>query len=464
MLLLLESMWIILLAEQDEKIKKMQEIYFYAKDCYQEGMYEKAIKEFEEILSLSPDHRESLRMIAECKEKIGLTENLINKALDKYRDGSLSEALEKLEDAHTMDRKNFEVKSLMGKILTELGMEYSFVGEHEKARNYLERAKVLAPWDKTIQDLIDMNKSIAQESAETYVEEGGKSEEVKNIEEVKEIEEGKKFEEMFAAFEKYQEQQNKILKKYTEKQARLQGLLESSEKEKEKLYALLQERNTAVNNVIKKAEKLNLFFKRNLLWFAGLAVLAAILSGVILVRKLKVKKDNYLAQSKLQKEMLESFDKLSGESQKRLSEYEKKNKRLEIIEAELVGDRQFENQVALRMLSTFFEDAEYRIRLRAVKLLHRIDSHRAVQILWKIIKQETGEIRVASCSLLGEMSSDVSVKLLLKLADVRNDELKKAVLASLVRILNSEGTAVELKKKIRYKLDEISSGGDWIVT
>ena len=40
------------------------------------------------------------------------------------------DALDKLDRAHIKDPQNFEIRNLRFKILTELGMEYSFVGKY----------------------------------------------------------------------------------------------------------------------------------------------------------------------------------------------------------------------------------------------------------------------------------------------------------------------------------------------
>ena len=65
--------------------------------------------------------------------------------------------------------------------------------------------------------------------------------------------------------------------------------------------------------------------------------------------------------------------------------------------------------------------------------------------------------------MLGEICSDASVDLLLKLTEITNEEIKKAVLTALVRISNSDSTKSELKAKIRDKLSKIAEKGEWIV-
>ena len=236
-------------------------------------------------------------------------------------------------------------------------------------------------------------------------------------------------------FERYQRKQEKLMADHAETQARIQKMLEESEKEKQKLYNLLEERKV--------------FFRKNFVIIGSLIILITGGLFFIIVRLKKVRQ-----VSEETKEESRQEAEVKSEEGEGLSEYERKIKKLEIIETELVGKNPYEKQVALSMLEQFLKDDDYRIKLRVIEIMHEINSETSVNILERIIKQENTEYKIAACKLLGELKSSHSIELLVKLMDTDDDEIKGIVISSATRVLNNKVADDELMAKIKSKLDE----------
>ena len=58
------------LSEEERKLRFMKECYGLGTSYFQRGDYEKAIKEFEKILAIDPNHAQSKRMLERCRDAI----------------------------------------------------------------------------------------------------------------------------------------------------------------------------------------------------------------------------------------------------------------------------------------------------------------------------------------------------------------------------------------------------------
>jgi len=156
----------------DENLKAMQEIYFYAKKFYIEGKYAKAIKELNAILSLSPGHKESLRMSAKCNYMKSLTEKLYNEAIKMYGSGLLLGTIEKLKLAYEKDPRNYQIKVLLIKSFVELGIQYSNENNNVKANENFKMAKDLTDEngyaDVWMQNLNNMKRNWIKKGQEYF--------------------------------------------------------------------------------------------------------------------------------------------------------------------------------------------------------------------------------------------------------------------------------------------------------
>ncbi len=59
---------------EEEKTEEMKRYYYRGMDYYERGEYEAAIAEFERVLRLNPDHRQSLRLIERAKKRMEISE------------------------------------------------------------------------------------------------------------------------------------------------------------------------------------------------------------------------------------------------------------------------------------------------------------------------------------------------------------------------------------------------------
>ncbi|MFH1416440.1 MAG: HEAT repeat domain-containing protein [Elusimicrobiota bacterium] len=403
-------------SEADEKKDEIHTTRFYAKDYLKKGDYEAAVRACLKILAVEPTHSESLHMVEVCRKKINLTKDLIDEAIVEYEQGRLTAASGKLELAYKKDPSNFRIKSLKMKIFVGLGMEYSSIGQHAKALTYLKKAQFLFPEDRKISDMVNMTGSLA---GEQQVSSGGVSDEAGQHEKA-----GKVLE----FFEDYQKKSDIMIEEY--RQAHLQ------------MREFLQNTRTADLN------------SRNSIFNKGNVAVAAL--PIALIAMLLVVFRNR-APGK------DGSDAVPGSNGKIVQEHEKKLKKLDIIESELATDNTKENQVALNILSQFYADADFRVRLRAIEVLHKIDPGNAVEMLDKIIQNEIGQIRIAACGLLGEINSEDSIELLIKYTDAEDNEVKKAVLASLAKILKSKSTSKSSINRIESILENIYKDEEWII-
>jgi tetratricopeptide (TPR) repeat protein len=424
-ILLLLLLCVSTIAVADSMARKNQEEilldYVSAESLYLEGRYEQSITALNEILKASPDYSRAKELIVEVEKKIDLTEGIINQGLDKYNKGNLLGALKHFETAHDKDTSNYKLRSLITKVLTELGMEYSFVGQHEKSLVYLNRAKELSIDDKEIEDLIKINKAISEAD-------------INENNSVSESMDTEKMEEMLVAFEEYQSKQDKILNEYQEAQSRMQDMLHSSTRERDRLYSLLlKERKTQEENISKQESRITF---KNILWLSLVSV--ALLSFVFIVVGIFIgTNSDKKVRNIFHDRFIKSLNKIPDKESFDLAEYEKKIKKLDIIEKELAGGNPFENEIALNILDQFLHDADFRIRLRVVKVLHEIDAQTAVDILGNIITGDAGEHRKAACKLLGDFESLQSIDLLLKYTAAQDESIREDSISALNKIVES---------------------------
>ncbi|HLD30431.1 MAG TPA: tetratricopeptide repeat protein, partial [bacterium] len=87
-------------------------------------------------------------------------------AVRHYEQGKLSEALAVLDDISGKETRREEVKNLLIKILTELGMELSFQERYEEAFSYFEKALALDPGDSFLKEIHATTQGLLRESRE----------------------------------------------------------------------------------------------------------------------------------------------------------------------------------------------------------------------------------------------------------------------------------------------------------
>jgi len=439
--------------------EKKQEIYFYAVKYFNEGKYEKSIEEFKKILEISPGHQESIRMIQKNRQRIELTRKMLDDALKKYNEGALREALLLLENAYRKDSGNFKIRSLLSKVLTELGIEYSLTGDHKNACIYFKKALKFSPEDKEIIELISISKSMIGQGIEDedYREENTDQEEKAE----QEKKENEKLEEMMAVFEKYQKSQNKLMQNYFKVQEEFKKMMERSEKEKLRLYSMLKAQEEEVKNLLQSREKqTNIIYeniKKSIFIAGGALLFVFIFIGTALLIK---GKSNGYSKGDL-KELLASVEKIPKEE---ISDFDKKIKKLQIIESEFSEGSPEENQMGLKLLNSFLNDEDLRIQLQAVKILHKINSKQAVKIIVNLLKKNKAEARYEVCKALGSLVSRESIDTLIKLSSVKDEKIKKISVSALAELANRKNVPEKIKKTIKVRLAKIGGKDKWIVS
>jgi hypothetical protein len=321
-------------------------------------------------------------------------------------------------------------------------MEYSFVGKNDQALEFLGRAQKLSPDNEKVNELIRITESMAYEEQE----------------DVSVSIQSEKMEKMMAVFEEYQKKQNDLLLRYDEAQQKIREIVETSEREKEKLYGLLKEKEEEVASVIKQQDmerkKVLAFITRTLLVAAGAV---ALIISFFALRQYNQNRSQRLFQSRI----AESFRELTDTAGADLSDHEKKMRKLGIIERELAGRDPRENQVALKMLDDFLKDGSYKIRLKAIRILHDIDPQKAVKSLEPLMKSQ--ELRPEIESLIKDIYSPDIVELLLKLAGSENQELKRMAVSALIEIMKKQKIDPELEIKIKKTIEKNYRQEEWIV-
>ncbi|MFH1415787.1 MAG: hypothetical protein ABIH89_06865 [Elusimicrobiota bacterium] len=422
-------------AAESAEDQAISRIYYQAEELYAIGKYEQAVSKLEEILKTRPDHEDTSVLMKECRKKIDLTSGLLNEALRSYIEGNPVSALEKLNVAFSRDNKNYQVNKLLVKILTELGEGQKNAKNYSESRKYLNKALEISPDNEKAKTIFEeVNRELSKKAKTVEVPAKEKNVEKKKLP-VQKINETKKKEQPIID----QKKEEELLRKIEHVEKEKEGLLRKLE-EKEKIITQVTEKNMEQERGpgVSSWYRIIAFI---MLAISGLTVLWLFVFGRYPFRRIRDFK---------------SYDKID-------TEFEKKMKKLEIIESKFAGEDPYENQVALNMLEEFVHDPDYRVKLVMVKILHKISPEIAVGIAGRMIKREKGSFKSAACRLLGELVSPESIDLQLALLESEDKDIRKSAKYSLSRMLASSRIDEETKKIIKMRIDEADASGDWIV-
>ncbi len=190
---------------------------------------------------------------------------------------------------------------------------------------------------------------------------------------------------------------------------------------------------------------------------AAAVLLTAGVSGVILIRR---KRRPVKAPQEQEPPESAEKEKDTGAAAETGS-YEKKIRKIEIIESELAGKDPYENRVAINMLKQFLNDSDHRVKLRIVESIHRIDPSTAAGTLKKIILNEKGEYRAGACRLAGRLGSPEAAELLIELAAIPGLDEKTPLLEALKTAYTRPGLEPEKQRDIKKVIVRLS-GGKWV--
>ena len=447
-----------------EELKQMQETDFLARKDFGEGLYESALEKFEKILSFDPDHVESKRMIALCREKLGPEPDLnqtpakvqdrnpvkdrkqTEEALKKYNNGDIRGALELLRELFKDDRENQELKNWLSKILIEMSVEHSLMGDAFKATEYLTEAQRVMPENEDLEKMIGINRSMQESAA---LSPSRKSE---------------GYQEIMSVFEKYHTEQEKFMGEYMEEKSELQKFIRQSESERKKLSELLTLREKEMESILlqekKKDEKDFSLIQKNIFLFAGGLLLVILVSFYAISQIRKVRSEQQSMETSLSRKADEYFEKAEKKS---IPPREKKLKKIEIIEKEFSAKDFRDKDTGMHLLAPLLEDPDYPVRIRSLKALFMINPMVATDRFKRILATEEEVLPFLSSGLLEELVNPVIVDYLFTLSHSDNPEIKKAALDILIRIFKNETRPVEIRAKIKSRLDQLTSGENWIL-
>ncbi|RLD17221.1 MAG: hypothetical protein DRI36_04470 [Caldiserica bacterium] len=360
-------------------------------------------------------------------------------ALNLYKEGKREEALKLLERIYK-ESPNKEVKSLLVKILTEIGMEKSFKEDYSGALIYFERAKEIAPDDELVLDLYNTTKEILKASPPP--EEKKKEKKVERVKERVVIEKTKpvirayEMKRLLEAFLKLEERQTEFLKEFVKERKEIDAIFKE-EKKRENFYS-----NIIYINVIA-------------------IVLSVIFVGIIMYlvfRNIALRKEAVLLR--YQERLIESMsEKTLPEAEKipLTSPEETKLKGIEVIEGELKEDKGVEKEMAIKFLKNFISDPSYEVKEKAIRVLSKYDRDEAVKVLKDLWDKGTRDDRILFLKMSDIMPEEEVLSYLSQIIDY-DPELR----GEAIKIIEERFSEDELSDDIKEKIKRIKKEEGWI--
>jgi len=166
--------------QEDEERKRRDVIakhYFQGIDYYAEGEFSKAIKEWDEVLSLDPEHREAKEYKEKAKDKISIgapvekerkvalkgreeekIETYYKQGINYYLAGEFREAIGQWQEVLRLEPSHKGAREYIAKAKERLKMTEEGVGEYspykEEIEEYVKELEKASPTDKEKEELI----------------------------------------------------------------------------------------------------------------------------------------------------------------------------------------------------------------------------------------------------------------------------------------------------------------------
>ncbi|NLB35022.1 MAG: hypothetical protein GX817_04285 [Elusimicrobia bacterium] len=139
-----------------------------------------------------------------------------------------------------------------------------------------------------------------------------------------------------------------------------------------------------------------------------------------------------------------------------VADFDTKMKQIGLIESKMIVKAP---DKALDKLAEYIDDEDYRIKIRIIEVIHKIDPAIATEIARDIIVEEQDPIRSAACDLLGRLDSVESAVAIFELFKYQGPETSdiKDLLEEKLRELSARELPVALKEEILSKLGESDS-------
>ncbi|MCD6311058.1 MAG: hypothetical protein J7M11_01160 [Elusimicrobia bacterium] len=375
------------------------------------------------------------------------------KAEELYKQGNFAEAAATAEEEYSRTGDNGLKKSLI-KYLTELGLDLSFKENYSTASYAFNRALALAPDDVTLKELAATSKDLSSYETTPKSPEK-KASRAKPPPAAKPVN------------NTYLKQQRALLLKLEKlaqaiekKSAQPAGIPADTVKKPDKLIANGENAAFAFNKVISEigANIKKTFVATGL---AVIAIIVVLIISVFLIMRYAVNRYhmlNFSAQNRAPE---------IGPRQKarRLpivapvdnTKYEG----IDIIEAELSSEDSTEADVAKKLLEPFLNDTDIKLKIRAVKALHKYSKDEAC----KLLEEESlkgGEGIKLFCRLIQLLPPEKSIALAEKLMTLADTSARGDIANALLKI-NTPSLSGKLRDKIN-SLAGISDSKDFIIS
>jgi len=368
--------------------------------------------------------------------------NFFDIATEKYTNNDNEGAIQNLEKHLEIYPNDTKAKSLLGLCLTEMVAKYYDKSDYTSALPYMEKLIKLFPDDIKIMKMYINARKLVEKKGGIALS----SEEI---------------EELFSLLDKPISEQEELLSQYEGQQkVVMETVLTQAKKVRDQLKQRFKEREEATLRTV---------IKTNIFSVIAIIVLLSItiFFFFIYIHRYNIRREQVMLSSyekiidKLQPMLTTIIDKKVeiSEFPKILSNTNSENKihGIEVIEAELVPET--DREVAERLLVSFIEDNDPKVKLRALLALYRYNPKKSIDKIRVISRDNNPELRVYCAQILGQIHSESSVKLLLEMRNEQEERVQREILKSIYEIYETKKNefSQNLKSEIEKFLKEAES-------
>ncbi|MCD6423681.1 MAG: HEAT repeat domain-containing protein, partial [Elusimicrobia bacterium] len=347
---------------------------------------------------------------------------------------------------------------------------------YKEALPYLKKAHKLDPKNEEIKEMYEIAKEEVEQRNQPIIVEKGTGGAVV-------IAGGVKDKEMLKLVESVQKQQEKMIEAYTQPHDVLRQVITKSDEERKKLFEMLEKRDKAMQKIVEGQKGI---MTRTLLIALGGGIGGLILIILIIMHfasrqaarreammmqaqerilSMMQQQQIALAQGKMQLQLTHNPQQPGYVTPKEMlndANPRVRAKGIEIIEAELEN---VDSSVAEKILEPFLNDRDNRVRANACKVLYKHNPEKAFEKIKEMLNDGDRWMKISAAWVLGEIKDARGIDLLLNNLDTSEYHLKRMVLKSLKKIVQSPESKVdeEKKKEIFNMIKEIAIKERWVI-
>lgn len=396
-----------------------------------------------------------------------------HRGIQKYLSGNIEEAISDVEQAISLGAKDRKVSAFLVKILLERGGILFQNKQYQDALPYFERAKKYDPENQKIQDVINtiLTKLNLEDSLPLPASSISKKSVTKTSDDAIITE----------SIKTLQINQDKLIEKITQPNEIVRQIITKSYEERKELIAMLDKKNESIIASV-KSEKESI---KSLIYGMGAFIIAIIfITFVIYFISVRVNLRRETIMMKQQEAIINMMVQqqsalAQGSTTLRLtsgtgdSDYitpkvmlndpksRIRAKGIEIIDAQLIKEDE-DPEVVERILKSFLEDKDNRVRANATKVLYRYKPDNAMKIINDMISSKDKWMRVSGAWVLGELEgSTQAVEILLSHLNDGDYHFKRRVIKSLLNL--SEKLPEEIKINVKEAVESVAHKEKWVV-